>query len=79
MTVSGIEAPATTRLFNLWFEQAVSDKTSLRIGQISAAQEFFVSQNANLFVNSTFGWPVLRRKTFRAAVLPTPRRRPACG
>jgi porin len=59
MTVSGIEAPATTRLFNLWLEQAFSDKTSLRVGQFSAAQEFFVSQNANLFVNSSFGWPVI--------------------
>jgi porin len=59
MTVSGIEAPATTRLFNLWLEQAFSDKTSLRVGQFSAAQEFFVSQNANLFINSTFGWPVI--------------------
>lgn len=59
MTVSGIEALATTRLFNLWIEQAWADKANLRIGQFTAAQEFFVSQNANLFVNSTFGWPVI--------------------
>ena len=57
MVVSGIEAPAATRLFNLWVEQAFGDKTRLRLGQFTAAQEFLVSQNANLFVNSTFGWP----------------------
>jgi porin len=59
MTVSGIEAPPSTRLFNLWIEQKVGTDTSVRAGQFSAAQEFIVSQYANLFVNSTFGWPVL--------------------
>jgi porin len=59
MTVSGIEAPPSTRLFNLWVEQKFGTQTSLRVGQFTAAQEFLVSQNANLFVNSTFGWPVL--------------------
>jgi hypothetical protein len=33
--------------------------TNLRLGQITVAQEFLVSQNANLFVNSTFGWPAV--------------------
>jgi porin len=59
MVVSGIEAPGSTRLFNLWIEQKLGSNTSLRLGQITAAQEFLVSQNANLFVNSTFGWPAL--------------------
>jgi len=59
MPVSSVEEPATTRLFNLWVEQKLGNETSLRIGQITAAQEFLVSQNANLFVNSTFGWPLL--------------------
>src|SRR5258708_18404733 len=59
MTVSSIEAPATTRLFNLWIEQALGTRTTLRVGQFTAAQEFLVSQFANLFVNSTFGWPVI--------------------
>jgi porin len=59
MTVSGIEAPPSTRLFNLWIEQKVGSQINLRVGQFTAAQEFLVSQNANLFVNSTFGWPVL--------------------
>jgi porin len=59
MAVSGIEAPATTRLFNLWIEQKLGPHMTLRVGQITAAQELFVSQNANLFVNSTFGWPAI--------------------
>jgi porin len=57
--VSGIEAPPSTRLFNLWIEQKISSEVSLRLGQFSAAQEFLVSQTAALFVNSTFGWPML--------------------
>jgi porin len=59
MAVSGIEAPTSTRLFNLWIEQKLGSGTNLRLGQFTAAQEFLVSQNANLFVNSTFGWPAL--------------------
>jgi porin len=59
MTVSGIEAQPSTRLFNLWIEQKLGSYGNLRVGQFTAAQEFLVSQNANLFVNSTFGWPVL--------------------
>jgi len=57
--VSGIEAPPSLRLFNLWIEQKLSSETNLRFGQFSAAQEFLVSQTAALFVNSTFGWPML--------------------
>jgi len=59
MTVSGIEAPPSTRLFNLWIEQKLANEVSLRVGQFTAAQVFEVSQNANLFINSTFGWPGL--------------------
>jgi porin len=59
MTVSGIEAPPSTRLFNLWIEQKLGRDVNLRVGQFTAAQEFLVSENASLFVNSTFGWPLL--------------------
>src|SRR5262249_24471407 len=58
-TVSGIEAPGSTRVFNLWVEQKIGSEVNLRLGQFTAAQEFLVSQNAALFANSTFGWPVL--------------------
>jgi porin len=59
MLVSSVEAPNSIRLFNLWVEQKLTPETSLRVGQYTAAQEFLVSKNAGLFVNSTFGWPVL--------------------
>lgn len=59
MTVSGIEAPPSTRLFNLWLAEDITKQLNLRVGQFTAAQEFLVSQNANLFVNSTFGWPAI--------------------
>jgi porin len=58
-TVSGIEAPTSTRLFNLWVEQKIGGTINLRVGQFTAAQEFLVSENAALFVNATFGWPLL--------------------
>lgn len=44
-------------MFNLWVQQSLGDRSSLRVGQFTAAQEFVVSPTANLFVNSTFGWP----------------------
>ena len=40
MVVSGIEAPAATRLFNLWVEQAFGDKTRLRLGQFRRRRSF---------------------------------------
>jgi porin len=59
MLVSGVEAPTSTRLFNLWIEQDFAHRLNLRVGQFTAAQEFLVSDNADLFVNATFGWPAL--------------------
>ncbi|HMH64520.1 MAG TPA: carbohydrate porin, partial [Rhizomicrobium sp.] len=60
LTLSNIEARPATRLFALWVQQSLfNDTVSLRIGQIAADDEFFVSQYAPLFVNSTFGWPAI--------------------
>jgi porin len=60
ITVSNIEAPPSTRLFDLWVQQSLfNDTVSLRIGQIAADDEFFVSQYAPLFISSTFGWPAI--------------------
>jgi porin len=59
MLVSSVEAPPTIRLFNLWIEQDLTSQISLRVGQFTAAQDFIVSRNADLFVDSTFGWPML--------------------
>jgi len=57
LTVSGIEAEPAFRLFNLWIEQALRGGGTLRLGQFTAGQEFAISTTANLFINSTFGWP----------------------
>ena len=60
LTTSVIEALPSTRLYVLWFDQQLLDgKLGLRVGQQAADTEFFVSQTATLFVNSTFGWPAI--------------------
>ncbi|HUZ72295.1 MAG TPA: carbohydrate porin [Stellaceae bacterium] len=60
-TASGIEADRATRLWELWYQQEfpLEDRLDLKIGQQSLDQEFMVSQNALLFVNTMFGWPML--------------------
>lgn len=58
--VSGIEALPATRLHELWFEQALLDKAlTVRAGKLAADAEFVVSPSATVFINATFGWPVL--------------------
>lgn len=58
LTVSGIEALPSTRLYELWFEQKFfNDALSIRVGQLAADTGFAVSQTGTLFVNGTFGWP----------------------
>ena len=60
-TASGIEADRATRLWELWYQQKLleEDRLDVKIGQQSLDQEFMVSQNALLFVNTMFGWPML--------------------
>ncbi len=60
-TVSGIEADCSTRLWELWYDQKFldEDRLDVKVGQQSLDQEFIVSQNALLFVNTMFGWPML--------------------
>ncbi|WP_246725247.1 carbohydrate porin [Beijerinckia sp. L45] len=59
-TVSGIEAYPSTRLYEAWFEQKFADdKIAVRVGQLGADTEFFVSQTSTLFVSSTYGWPAI--------------------
>jgi porin len=54
---SYIEALPSTRLFTAWFQKnAFNDKVSLRVGQIAADDEFFISLTAQPLINSTFGW-----------------------
>jgi porin len=60
-TASGIEADRSTRLWELWYQQKFldEDRLDVKVGQQSLDQEFMVSQNALLFVNTMFGWPML--------------------
>ncbi len=60
LAASVIEALPSSRLYVLWFEQLFFDgRLGLRLGQQAADTEFFVSQSATLFVNSSFGWPAI--------------------
>ncbi len=66
-TVSSLEAPRGTLLFELWYEQVLLDKKlAVRAGQLAADQEFMISQYAGLFLNHTFGW-----STFPSTDLPS--------
>ncbi|HEY1300789.1 MAG TPA: carbohydrate porin, partial [Stellaceae bacterium] len=60
-TASGIEADRATRLWELWYQQKFldEDRADIRLGQMSLDQEFIVSQQALLFVNTSFGWPLV--------------------
>jgi porin len=56
--LSGIEARPTTRLFEAWVEQQFfQGLAAVRIGQLSADTEFFISDLAALHIDGTFGWP----------------------
>lgn len=57
LPASGIEAEPALRLFNLWIEQRIGNRATLRVGQFTAGQEFAISDTAGLFINGTFGWP----------------------
>ena len=60
LVVSDIDAYDTLHLWELWYEQKLwNDKIALRVGQMGADQEFFISANAANFLNSTYGWPGL--------------------
>ncbi len=60
-TASGIEADQASRLWEVWYDQQIGHDGTLdvKIGQQSLDQEYMVSQNALLFVNTMFGWPML--------------------
>jgi porin len=58
-TASSIEALPSTRLWELWYQQAILDgRVDVKIGQQSVDQEFLISANSSLFINSVMGWPM---------------------
>jgi porin len=55
---SNIDALATTRLFNIWFQQNFfDDRISVRVGQLGIDLESFTSMTSGGLINGTFGWP----------------------
>ena len=59
-TASGIEADPTTRLWEIWYQQAFFDgRFDVKLGMQSLDQEFMVSQGSSLFMNTMMGWPML--------------------
>jgi porin len=60
LTVSNIEADRGDRLFDFWLQQTLlKGALSIRVGQIAASDEFFVSRSAALFLNGSYGWPAI--------------------
>lgn len=58
-TTSGILATPTTRLWEVWFQQAfLEGKVDVKLGQQSIDQEFMTSQGSGLFLNTMMGWPM---------------------
>ncbi|MHA1133891.1 MAG: carbohydrate porin [Alphaproteobacteria bacterium] len=55
--VSSLEALPATRLFELWFEQHLfNELVSVRLGQLAADAEFFISAGGGYLLNGTWGW-----------------------
>lgn len=66
--VSNLDTYDGARLYKLWFQQVLDEgRWSLRLGQIAADKECFVSEGAALFLNNAFGtFPII------SANLPAP-------
>ncbi len=59
-TTNGNEAENSTRLWELWYDQAFANGNfDIKLGQQSIDQEFMVSQYSGLFINTMMGWPAL--------------------
>ena len=59
-TTSGILATPTTRLWEVWYQQAFLDGAfDVKLGQQSLDQEFIASQGSALFINTMMGWPMV--------------------
>jgi porin len=57
---NGSEAEDTTRLWELWYDQAFDyGRADIKLGQQSIDNEFIVSKYSGLFVNTMAGWPLI--------------------
>jgi porin len=63
LTVSNIAGFNTLRMLEMWFQQDFWQRDggpsglSIRLGQLTADSEFFISDYGSTFINGTFGWP----------------------
>jgi len=58
ITISNIEAVPSTRLSELWLEKKFfDDRFGLRVGQLAADTEFFISDTSKMFLSSD--WPTI--------------------
>ncbi len=71
-TLSNIDGYDSLRLYDAWFEQEFGGgKFSIRLGQILADAEFFDSDYAALFLNSSFGAIPLVSQNLNPPIFPT--------
>lgn len=69
--VSNIDAFDTVRLSEVWLQQEFAQgKFSIRVGQLLADCEFFVSDNAAVFLNGAFGTPSIVALNLRVPAYP---------
>ena len=58
-TASGIEAAATTRLWEVWYQQAFLGTGRREARPAEPRSEFIASQGSPLFLNTVMGWPMV--------------------
>jgi porin len=60
VTISNLEALPATRLYELWFQQSLFHRSvTVRVGQLAADGDFFVTDGGAYFLDGTWGWPSL--------------------
>ena len=73
-SVSNIDAYDSIRLYETWIQQDLADgKLSIRAGQILSDTEFFISDNAALFINGAFGELPIVSQNLSAPAFPVAR------
>lgn len=57
MSANDVGARPTTRLFELYWDQEINERFSLRLGQMAADEEFLKSEyTEDMFIGATLGW-----------------------
>lgn len=56
LSANDIGAVPTTRLFELYWEQEIGERLTVKLGQLAADEEFKRSDHAETFIGATLGW-----------------------